>query len=294
MEIAAIVARGFPWLALLAATLSLAPARSIADDAVTLSADTTVELGGVTFGDEEVLTDDRAGRVGAVPLGGFPDGADVAAYHQFVGGAQSGDQLYTVDTAMDLGGGLVAERGDVVRFDGTTDTIEFDGSAEGIPDGVMVDAVSIHSAGGLLLSFDTTVDLGAVIADDEDVVQFDGANAFSVFFDGSGEGVASGLDLDGVHFRPTDAVLFVSFDGSGSVGGVSFDDEDILGFDASGPAWTLQYDGSVLHTALAAADVDAVPEPGQLVQLAFGILGLSLLYRRRMRNRRPSGRLHHH
>jgi hypothetical protein len=254
----------------------LMPAASQAQDAVLLSPDTTVELSAMTFEDQEVVGDNQMGSVSLVPLGVLPEASDVNAYHLL----PNGDQLYSLDTTAELGGGLTAGPADVVRYDGVTDTLEFDASAEGIPDGVIVDAVSVHGSGDLLLSFDTTVDLGGgVTAQDEDLVRFDGGSTYTVFFDGSAENVPAGLDLDGADYRASDGHLFLSFDASGSLGGVDFDDEDILEFDSGGPTWTLHYDGSGEHSELAAADVVAVPEPRGWLQLVAGIVLLGVLHR---------------
>ena len=91
--------------------------------------------------------------------------------------------------------------------------------------------------------------------------------------------MADGLDLNGV--GTLGGLLWVSFDASGSIGGVDFDDEDILEFNSTGPTWTLVYDGSVQHTALAAADVVAVPEPARWLMLIAGIGFLGVLQLRR-------------
>jgi hypothetical protein len=253
----------------------LLPVSSQAQDSVSLSPDTTVELSGVVFEDQKVVSDDQTGFVALAPLGALPEATDVTAYHLMA----SGDQLFSLDITANLGGGLTAAPGDVMRFDGVTDTLEFDASAEGIPDGVIVDGVSVHSSGDLVLSFDTTVELGGLTASDEDAVRFNGAS-FSMLFDGSSKGVPDGLDLDGVEASPSGGLLWVSFDTSGSLGGVDFDDEDILEFDPSGPTWSLVYDGSALHAALAAADVVAVPEPASWLMLVAGMALLGALYRR--------------
>jgi hypothetical protein len=265
-------------LVLLGLALTFVAGQSDAQDPVTFSSDVTVTLGGNTFEDQEVVTDDQLGTVTLAPLGILPESSDVVAYHLL----PNGDQLYSLDTTAELGGGLIASPADVVRYDGVTDTLEFDASAEGIPNGAIVDAVSIHSSGELMLSFDTTVDLGGgVIAQDEDLVRFDGGSTYTVFFDGSAETVSAGLDLDGADYRASDGHLFLSFDSSGSLGGINFDDEDILEFDPSGPTWTMVYDGSALHAALAAADVVAVPEPASWLMLIAGTAFLGALYRRR-------------
>lgn len=258
--------------------LALAASAARAQDAA-YSADTTVSLSGTTFDDDDPVADDLAGTTAPMPLGPLPPAADLNAYHLFFA---DNDQLYALDTSADLGGGLTVSPADVVRFDNFSNTLEFDGSAAGIPPGVQLDAVSgVEGSADLLLSFDTTVDLGGgLVASDEDLVSWDGAS-FAMVFDGSAEGVAAGLDLDGAYLAPASGFLLLSFDGSGVVGGVPFDDEDVLEFDASGPTWSLAVDGSAAQPALAASDLDAVPEPGQLLQLASGIALLAALARRR-------------
>ena len=52
-----------------------------------------------------------------------------------------------------------------------------------------------------------------------------------------------------------DAVFYVSSTTAGSVGGVAFQDEDVLAFDSGSGAWSLAFDGS--DVGLAATDVDA-------------------------------------
>ena len=244
---------------------TLVPTALKAQDPVAISPDVSVELIGITFEDQEVAIDDQAGFVSLAPLGALPKANDVGGYHVLI----NGDQLYTLEVMSDLGGGVFAGPADVIRFDGVSNTVEFDASAEGIPDGVVVDGVSVDASGNLVLSFDTTVDLGGLTAADEDAVQFDGLS-FTMYFDGSAEGVAENLDVDGLEVLPGGDLFWVSFDGSGRVGGVDFDDEDILEFDSSGPAWSVVYDGSTSHTALAAADVVAVPEPSLWIQLVVG------------------------
>jgi hypothetical protein len=253
---------------------------SAARGTVALSSDTTITLGGTTFDDQEPFSDNQMGTVVGLPLGTLPDSSDVDAYHFFA----DGDQLYSLDTTVDLGGGLTVGPADVVRFDGATDTVEYDASAEGIPDGAIVDAVTVHSSGDLMLSFDTTLDLGGgVTAEDDDLVRFDGGTTYSIVFDGSAQGVPSGLDLDGADFRASDGHLLLSFNGSGALGSVDFEDEDILEFDPVGTTWTLFYDGSAQHPELAAADLIALPEPHWLLQQGVSIALLGLLTRTRSR-----------
>jgi hypothetical protein len=212
-----------------------------------------VVLGGETVNDEEAAADDLAGAITLIDIGTIPAATDINAYHLLA----NGDQLISFDTTINLPGGLTAEPGDVVRYDDSTYNLEFDASANGIPSGVVTDAISVDTNGDLLLSFDTTVALpGNLTVGDEDLVAFDGT-AFSLFFDGSGAGIAPSLDLDGAHYLGDDKLL-LSLDGSGTVDSVSFDDEDVLEYNLTGGTWELAYDGSAQHANWPAADLNAV------------------------------------
>lgn len=221
------------------------------------SPDITVVLSSSTALDEEGITDDLAGTVTAAPaLSGLPDGADLVGF-----AAASSVFLFTFDTTVVVTGSptLTVEPGDVlgVGISGSQ-ALAFDASAEGIPNGVMVDAVG-NDGTDLLLSFDIPVDIGSgVVAEDEDVVRWDGAS-LSLYLDASSHGVPAALDLDAVHLIATNGRLLVSFDGSGTLGGVSFDDEDVLELDANTSTWEMSYDGSAQHVGWSGGpDLDLV------------------------------------
>ena len=105
----------------------------------------------------------------------------------------------------------------LMRFNGTTYTLEFDAAANGIPNGVITDAVSEIGPGNLLLSFDVTVAVGGITADDEDLVRFK-SGVVSLFFNGSVAGIDPGLDLDAAHILSSNGHLLLALDGRGTVG----------------------------------------------------------------------------
>lgn len=214
------------------------------------SPDVTVELSGTLFQDESVGEDNFTGGVELIYTGAIPPGTDLTAYHRL----DNGDQLLAFNTAVVLGG-LTVEGGDIVRFDGSGFALEFDADAAGLPPGLMVDALSGDET-GLLLSFDTSVSLDGITAADEDLLRFDGS--FSLYFDGSAASVPGALNLDAAHVFE-DGVLWMSFDISGNVGGVAFDDEDVLAYDpGADPAWSLVYNGSTVYAGWSGADLDAL------------------------------------
>lgn len=270
------------WLGwLTATTVALAAAPGLAQEVVSASPDITIAVGSTVVQDDDAAVDNQLGLVLLENLGTLPEASDVVA----LGSEVDGDRLIAFDTTTALAGGVVARKGDVVRTDGATYAIVFDASAEGVPASAGTDAVSL-APGGLLLSFDTTVSLpGGVVAADEDLVVWDGAD-FTLAFDGSTEGVDASLDVDGAQALGGGAYL-LSFDTTGNVGGATFADEDVVRFD--GAAFSLELDMTSLAPAWAAADLDAVfvPEPGFGGALALGAAAFGgATWRRRRRERR--------
>ena len=268
---------------LLATSAGAAPP---APDSLGISPDITAKFSGVTLGGRDVALDDLLGVVVAEDLGVLPAGSDVTGYHL----ASNGDRLFSLDTTAVLAGPLTVAPGDVVRYDGVTYTLEFDAAARDLPNSVSTDAISQTLAGKLLLSFDTTVDLGSFTAEDEDLVEFD-ASIFALVFDGSAAGVDTSLDLNGAHDR-FGGFLALSFDTSGKVGGVDFDDEDVLQYDSGTGTWSLLIDYSTLQANAPPVDAQAiaVPEPAALLYLLPGIIFLFALPRSRSRHLNQSTR----
>ncbi len=223
-----------------------------------VSPDTTMVLDGTTVDDEAVLEEDLAGVVVLPNIGTLPVGVDLTAYHRL----SNGDQLLAFDTTVVVGG-VTVEPSDVVRFDGVNYALELDASGVGVPAGTYVDAVA-HDGLHLVLSFDTAVSFAGVFFDDADLVRYNGVG-FVPLFDSKAAGVADGLDLDAARIRP-DGMLQLSFDTSGILDGIYFDDEDILGFNPMTSAWSLAYDGSAQHMAWAASDLDALSK-GELLAI---------------------------
>jgi len=216
------------------------------------SFDVTVQRGGgagPTFEDEAAIVETPAPAWSAVSLGTLPAGADLTALHH----GNDGRWYFSLDTFAHLGT-IDAGPEDVVAWNGSTYEVVFDGSAAGIPAGASVDAVSEGPKFGLLLSFDVTIPVGMLAADDADILAWDGMS-LSIAFDSASAGVPASLDLDALDVDATDDSVYVSFDVSGKLGGVDFDDHDLLHFD--GMTWTkVSYPG-LGQAGTDAADLDA-------------------------------------
>jgi hypothetical protein len=251
---------------------------------IAYSPDIALNLDGTVVTDEQVANDDLAGSIALANLGAIPASTEVDAY-----AADGSELLFSLDTTTLLAGGLTVVPADVVRYDGVVYTLELDAIAEGVPDGANVDAVSMFGS-DVVVSFDTTVDLGSgVIAADEDLVAFS-AGAVVLLFDGSAAGLDPSLDLDAVTMAAGGA-FYASFDQSGSVGGVTFDDDAVVLH--SGTTWSPAGDLSDEYAAFGPADLVSVPEPGVGLGLALGAALLTIAARVRRqptaRPRRKSG-----
>lgn len=219
-------------------------------NAIRYAPDITVVLGGTTVDHNQVAEDNLAGAVSLVNVGAIPAAAIITAYDRL----PNGDQLLAFDTTITLPGGLTARPGDVVRYNGTTYTLEFDATAHGIPNGVITDAVSEIGPNDLLLSFDVTVAVGGITADHEDLVRVH-SGVVSLFFDGSAAGIDPSLDLDAAHILSSNGHLLLAFDGDGTVGGVNFTAEDVLEFTPTTTGWELSYDGVAQHSGWFGAEL---------------------------------------
>jgi hypothetical protein len=245
----ALVGSASLWLAVPAARA----ATSLSD--LSRSPDIPISLTGPPASDVlpgEVLAT-TSGAAALADLGSLPENVSVTAYHI----EASGDQLFSLDVPATLGGTRFLP-GDVIRLDAATGTYsrEFDSASTGVdPAGV----VGVSVVGGdLLLAFDMFVELEGVAVERRDVVRWSTTPSAVLYFDGSAQGVAEGLGVDGIHDLASAGTLLLSFDGPGTLGGVDFNAEDVLEFDLGTPGWELALDGSAEDAAWLPANLEAV------------------------------------
>lgn len=259
-------------------------------ESVSLSPDIHVSLGtnDFEFEDADVAVDDGSGASLPVALGARIDPLDVSGYALL----PDGDRLVCFKTIAPLVSLVFALPGDVARIESGFYEIEFDASANGVPDGAYCDAIATDASGRLLLSFDVDVSLPPnVFAADEDLVRVEGPASFSLFFDGSAAGIPRTFDLDGAELL-SNGSLALSFETSGRLGGVDFDDEDVVEYTPGTGLWSLLYDASASDADWGPADADAVaavPEPEIALLVASGAAGLASLARRPRRLPRSIG-----
>jgi uncharacterized repeat protein (TIGR01451 family) len=216
-----------------------------------VSPDITTVLSGTTVGPADVGEDNLAGMVSLVNIGTIPDGAHLDGYAV----ATNGDQLLSFDTALTLGASTF-QRNDVIRYNGSTYTLEFSGGANGVPDGVDIKDIALHGT-NLLLSFDSAFAAGSTTFYPQDVAEWNGS-ALTKFFDGVAAGIPDGMAIDGLHLLPNGHLL-LSFDTAGVIGGLTFNHEDIAEYTPGSPGtWEFAYVGAAAQpTGWGAADLTA-------------------------------------
>ncbi|EDX84980.1 FG-GAP repeat domain protein [Synechococcus sp. PCC 7335] len=168
------------------------------------------------------------------------------------------DLLFSLRNGIYLDG-IATRSEDIVRYDGTSFSLFFDGSDVGLGGkGMNVDAFTVISDSELLISFDKAMTLeGAGEIDDSDVVKFTAtslgevtAGTFELYLDGSDVGLTKGEeDIDGLTGL-SDGSLLISTQGPSNVPGASANNEDLLlfrptslGENTSG-SWSVYFDGS--------------------------------------------------
>ena len=136
--------------------------------------DTARRIGGLDATPRDVVSYDGVGYAIAFDGGqaGLPSSVRIDALARGTDGALA----MSFDGFVDLGGVVVADE-DLVRWDGSAFAIVFDGSVEGIPVSLDLDAASYGGGGQLYLSFDGAGQVGGVDFTDQDVLEFDPALA---------------------------------------------------------------------------------------------------------------------
>ena len=180
--------------------------------------------------------------------------------------------LYLSLTGNQTIGNVASADEDILRFDGTTWSLFFDGSDVGVGSSDL-SGFSIVDTDTILMSFSTTFTLNSMSVTPRDVVQFDStslgtntAGTFSMYLSGIDVGLdVSAENIDSVSLLADRRVL-ISTTGNPAVTGVTgARDEDVLAFtpislgnNTSG-SWSIYFDGSDVGLAeTSAEDIDAL------------------------------------
>lgn len=175
--------------------------------------------------DEAVLEYDfDAGFADGVNHLGQLDGADVDAFHEGVDGC--GPRLFSLDTTAEIAG-TVMRPADIFTLTGL---VVLDASAEGIPDGVNVDAVSREPVSCLLVfSIDVTAEIDMNTYGPGDLIAWSSGAGFSLYLTDNFD-----INIDAVHLLE-DGRTLISVDTDTEFSGGLARDEDVVEIIPGGP-----------------------------------------------------------
>jgi hypothetical protein len=190
-------------------------------------------------------------------------------------------------------GGITFADEDILRFDGSTWSLFFDGSDVGVGS-ADVFAFYLLDSDSILLAFTASVTVGGQTYAPTDIVRFDAtslgsvtAGTFSLYFNGIDVGLdASSDNIDALDILP-DGRLLISTTGNPTVPGLTgLADEDLLAFTpvtlggTTSGSWTWYFDGSDVALGSSNEDIDAVDiDPNGLIYLStlgdFAVTGVA-------------------
>jgi len=184
-------------------------------------------------------------------------------------GASNSPMYASFSSSGTLGSVAFADE-DILRFDGSTWSLFFDGSDVG----ATADAIgfTVVNQNIFLLSFDAAATLSGIAFTPNDIAQFNAtsmgattAGTFSMYLDGSDIGLdTTAENIDAISVLQ-DGRILISTGGNPSVPGVTGNDEDIMAFtpttlgDNTSGTWAMYFDGSDVGLADSSSeDVNAL------------------------------------
>lgn len=229
-----------------------------------------------------VALDGEYTLVGA-PLEGDNGSASGSVYAYSVAATSGATLKFALDQDGQIGAATV-DTNDIGSVSATVEVfnLHFDGSAVGLPDGADISAFLLFNE-NIVLSFDgpTIVPGIADTVEETDLVMYRAQMGdFVLVFDGSDVGLNEGVNgIDAIAGSP-DGKLLLSLRQSGSVGGLSFGDSDLLQFNntnwganTSGTFATYFDGNSAGLTANSSEDIDGAwidPSNGEIYFSTIG------------------------
>ncbi len=170
--------------------------------------------------------------------------------------------VFSLSEDVKIGGTVYADE-DLLVWNGVSISLLWDGSANGLPARVNLDAVDVIAISPFEFSFsleeDARLPVVGMVAD-EDMVHFTTGSGFSanLDFDGSAQGVPAQVDVNAFS-RNTDTEWIFSFNSAARLNSTLYDDGDLIAYNTSGGTFSLYFDSSA----------QSIPEQVELDAMAF-------------------------
>ena len=221
------------------------PAVLLGDDvALILSTIGNAKLGGLTFGDDDLVEYDPAADSAALA---FDGGALFAATNEDIDAAHvlSNGHVVLSTVANATLGGLTFGDDDLVEYDPVSDTASllFDGGALFSNTREDINAAHVLSNGHIVLSTVGNARLGGLTFGDDDLVDYDPvSDTASLFFDGGALFSNTSEDINAAHVLSNGHII-LSTVGNATLGGLTFGDDDLVEYDPVNDTASLFFDG---------------------------------------------------
>ncbi len=226
------------------------PTILIGDDlSVSISTVGNARLGGLSFGDDDLVAYDPASDTASLVFDGGSSFSntreDINAYHLLPDGRMV---LSTVGNARL--GGLSFGDDDLVLYDPSSDaaSLLFDGGRSFSSTREDIDAAYLLPDGRIILSTVGDATLGGLSFGDDDLVAYDPVtDTASLFFDGGASFSNNFEDINALHLLP-DGLIALSTVGNATLGGLNFGDDDLIAYDPVSDTAKLLFDGGSLFS----------------------------------------------
>jgi len=253
----------------------------------------SASIGGVSFGKDDLVEYDVSTDTAAIlfdaDLFGHGNKKIIDAFYMTDSGtiilsSKRGHMSSKKEYAMF--GGLNFGGEDLIEYDPATDTasIFFDGDL--FTEKENIDAVHVLDNGNVIISTTSSATLGGLSFSDGDLVEYDfGTGTTSLYF--SESEFSSNEDIDAVHVLDSGNILLSTKD-SAQLGGVSFEDGDVIEYNISTGTVSLYFNEDRFGSN---EDIDAlfvsnipikVPEPATVSILGIGGIILLRLKRKQL------------
>ena len=206
---------------------------------IILATEGSATLGGLDFTDKDLAEYNPFTDTATLFLDGSELGLaqDPDAVHVL----SNGNIILSAVNTITLGG-INAENEDLIEYDPVADTATmfFDGSTLFSGGSTDVSAVYVLPDGQLLLTNEYSVTLGGLSFENNDIVQYDPINdTATMFLDGDTVGLTQWINA--IHLLEN-GNLVLSIDGSGTLGGLNFEEGDLVEYDIDSDSATLYFD----------------------------------------------------
>jgi hypothetical protein len=245
-------------------------------DRILITTRTSAQLSGGLFLDGDIVAYDLASAATRTIFSEsttFDGNTNLDAIHRL----NDGSILLSASGNMRING-IRYQSGDVVHYDPQTGTASlFLDGRDHFGQSANVDAFTIADDGTLLLSMSGNVDINGTRYSDGDIFAYDpGARTASLILDESAFG--GGADVNGLAIN-TNGNLLISTDNATTLGGIGFEDYDIVEYDVLGDLATIFFDGSqIIVGGTDDSDVWGIslPEPNTGVLVLLGLAAIAV------------------